>query len=72
MKQRIISLVLVGVLTHSIRGGCGKKEIPLEESTTDILMIVSSFMFSTLLLYPVLQPLRSSWSDQRFPVIRTE
>ena len=29
MKKRIISLVLVGVLTLSILGGCGKKEIPL-------------------------------------------
>ena len=35
MKKRIISLVLVGVLTLSILGGCGKKEIPLEESTTE-------------------------------------
>ena len=41
MKKRIISLVLVGVLTLSILGGCGKKEIPLEESTTESTDAVS-------------------------------
>ena len=33
MKKQVISMMLAGMMLLSMLGGCGKKEIPVEEET---------------------------------------